>query len=201
MSTPNPAEDRTSPSAAECQSCGRYIGPVLTCPYCGAATDTRIPLRVLRWAALLLGVGGLIIFYALAWGSQLPLSSVSDLKPSMQHARVRVRGQVVTTPRVVKQEGAASQVTFDVDDGTGRITVTATRSAAVGLSVADRIPAKGSLVMATGTLNARPGRRIRLYIDGASSLLIEKAAASSPETPSMPKPDIPETEDQQRDPS
>lgn len=199
MSTPDAVGNKEAPSQAECGSCGRYIGPVLTCPYCGAAAEGRFPIQTLRWAALLLGVFGLLVFYALAWRSELPVTAVSTLKPSMQNARIRIKGEVVTKPYVLKREGAPNLVTFDVDDGTGRITVAASRSAAVGIAATDRIPEKGAAVQATGTLNARPGRRLRLYLEAASSLRIERGA-SSPEAPRLPQSGD-DPEDNQRDPS
>jgi ribosomal protein L32 len=53
----------TKPNLADCPSCGRFIGPAMSCPYCGADAAGRMPLRVCRWLAVLLGVGGLALLY------------------------------------------------------------------------------------------------------------------------------------------
>jgi len=176
----NAATGQPAPSVADCPSCGRYIGPAFVCPYCGAEARGRLPLRVLRWAALLLAVAGLTLFYGLAWRSEIPVTAVSSLKPSMQFARIRVRGQVATQPRVFQRDGAPDFVIFDVEDGTGRITVAASHSTAQALVARDLVPGKGLRVEATGSLNAKPGRRLRIYLDAASALKIEGGAAKAP---------------------
>ncbi len=155
---------------ADCAVCGRYIGPVFTCPYCGAAARGRLALRVLRWAAAMLAVLGLAVFYVLAWRSELPVTPVSALKPSMQFAKIRVRGHVAAKPRITRRDGAPDFLIFDVDDGTGRISVAASRSTAHALADRNLVPGKGQLVEATGSLNAKPGRLLRLYLDAPSGL-------------------------------
>lgn len=57
----------TSPADTRhlCPSCTRFIGRVARCPYCEADTPFRRRLVILRWAASLLGFGGVLCLLAL----------------------------------------------------------------------------------------------------------------------------------------
>lgn len=182
MNKAEPSLGQPASTNADCASCGRYIGPVFTCPYCGAEARGRLPLHVLRWAALTLAVLGLAVFYVLAWRSELPVTPVFTLKPSMQFAKIRVRGHVATKPRITQRDGAPDFLVFDVDDGTGRISVAASRSTAHALVDRNLVPGRGQLVEATGSLNAKPGRRLRIYLDAPSGLRLESNAPAGVET-------------------
>ncbi len=53
----------SSPASTEplCPACERFIGRVLRCPYCGEETRHRRSLLILRLAASLLSVGGILL--------------------------------------------------------------------------------------------------------------------------------------------
>lgn len=167
------------PADVDCGCCGRFIGPELTCPYCGEDAERRAPVRLLRTLATILAVGGLTALLVQARGTPVPLVQVATLRPGMAMASVRVAGAAVTAPRVVNEHGQADYVSFDVDDGTGRITVAAARQVARALTAAsDGLPRRGDRVEARGRLSLTPDRRPRLYVDDARGI---RVAAAGPE--------------------
>ena len=177
-------------SAATCPSCERYIGPVLECPYCGAEARGRLPLRALRWGALVFGIGGLAALVVAAHHTELPLVRAADIAPSMNYGRVRIQGKVASVPRILDKGGQPDYVSFDVDDGSGRITIAASRRAARRLVSENKVPALGTRVEASGSLSVEPERRPRLYLDAPSQLtpLDEESSPGPSRAQSLPPP-------------
>lgn len=158
-------------STADCASCGRYIGPVMTCPYCGADAEGRTSLRWLRIAALVFGVGGLGLLFWLARHQDIPLARIADLTPAMNTARVRIAGDIVTVPRTYLRQNVPDYVTFDVSDESGTLTVAASRSVARDLIAGNgRVPRERDRIEAEGMLSLDARGRMRLYLSDASSL-------------------------------
>ncbi len=129
-----------------------------------------MPLRILRWSALVFGVGGLLFLLVAVQRTELPLVQAADIVPAMNYGRVRVLGTVVGEPRVFDKQGAPDYASFELDDGTGRIVVAAGRRTARGLVSGRLLPVRGDRVEATGSLNLAPDRRARLYLDSPSQL-------------------------------
>lgn len=164
------------PADVDCGCCGRFIGPELTCPYCGADAERRAPVRLLRLLAVVLAVGGLAALIVQARQTSVPIVQVSALRPGMTLASVRVAGAAVTAPRVASDHGQTDYVSFDLDDGTGRITVAASRHVARALTAAaGTLPRRGDQVEAQGRLSLTPDRRPRLYLDDARGLRVSAA--------------------------
>lgn len=161
------------PSDVDCGCCGRFIGPELTCPYCGAEAEQRGSVRLLRGLAVALALGGLLALGIHARHSTAPLVRVGDLTPGMSQASVRIAGAAVTAPRVSPGQGQPDYVSFDVDDGSGRVTVAAARRVARTLATeAGALPRRGDRVEAQGRLNVTADRRPRLYLDDAADLRV-----------------------------
>jgi hypothetical protein len=159
------------PADVDCGCCGRFIGPELTCPYCGEDAERRAPVRLLRVLAVVLAVGGLTALVVQARQTPVPLVQVAALRPGMAMANVRVAGAAVTAPRIANDHGQTDYVSFDLDDGTGRITVAAARHVARALtSASGALPRRGDRVEAQGRLSLTPDRRPRLYLDDVRGL-------------------------------
>lgn len=181
---PDVPPDRSS-SAADCRACGRFMGPAMECPYCGADAIGRGAVRALRWAAAVFGIGGLAILFWVSRHTELPLVRAAAVGPAMHHGQVRVRGTVVSAPRVFDRQGQPDYASFEIDDGSGRIIVAATRQTARAVVTAGSLPAKGDAVEASGNLTVLPQQRPRLYLESPTGL---KRLASSlrPETGARP---------------
>ncbi len=132
----------------------------------------------MRALAILLAIGGLAALCVHARLAPVPLVRVGDLRPGMAMAHVRVEGATVTAPRTYNEHGAVDYVSFDVDDGTGRITVSASRHVARALSATPgALPRRGERVDAQGRLSLSPDRRPRLYLDEAQALRVTAVPA------------------------
>lgn len=161
------------PADVDCGSCGRFVGPETVCPYCGAESERRGSQRLLRLVSALLAVGGLA---ALAWHarvSPVPLVRAGDIAPAMAQASIRIAGTAATAARVIEAEGHADYVSFDVDDGSGRLTVAASRRVARQLAATQgALPQRGDRVEVVGRLSLAADRKPRLYLSDSAGLRV-----------------------------
>lgn len=137
---------------ARCASCGRFVGPYETCPYCGAHIRGRLPIRTVKIAAILLTLVGLIGLWWVARRTEIPLLTIEEAQGTMNLAYVRVRGRVV---RSLTYDPESDYLGFWVDDGTGEVHISAYRDVTQALMVEERIPAVGDEVEVAGTLRIR----------------------------------------------
>lgn len=163
------AAPQASTPPGSCPACGRYTGPALACPYCEVELPNRHTLQLLRWTSLVFASAGLIILLVIARQHPLPITPVSHITPARTE-RTRVRGITVTTPRIISQGGIPRFVSFDLDDGSGRITIAATRQIARTLVAENKLPDKGATIDVTGNPSLDRNRQLRLYMDGPISI-------------------------------
>lgn len=141
------------PDESICSSCGRFVGALTRCPYCGAKVAKRLSIRVFRYAALLVGIVGLGLLYLMVRNKDVPVIRIGDIEPTMNFAYVRVVGSVSGDARIFREGNRVRSLRFMVDDGSGEISVTAFRSQAEELVEANRVPRRGDRVEVTGSLN------------------------------------------------
>ena len=167
-------EDGTGqrPAAREgtCPGCERFIGPADACPYCGADAAPRPGFRFLRYASLLLAVLGLAFLYLSTTRRDIPLVRIADITPLMNYASVRVAGTVVGNPYVKQANGVVDYVAFTLDDGSGRLRVTADGRVARALASRRTLPGAGSRVGAAGSLSVPAEGVARLRLQAADQL-------------------------------
>ncbi|MEM2637298.1 MAG: OB-fold nucleic acid binding domain-containing protein [Candidatus Korarchaeota archaeon] len=115
------AEEKTSevsPAAVKrCPSCGRLIGDVTECPYCHARVYKRISLKALFILVALVLAGSGLSLYLVPYG-QPNKYKISELTELNNYWHVAIEGTVIGRPYY-----SASQISFDVSDGTGTIRV------------------------------------------------------------------------------
>jgi DNA/RNA endonuclease YhcR with UshA esterase domain len=135
-----------------CPSCGRPVPDGPACPHCGAALHQRLPLRLLRVAALAVALGGVFILLLGARGAPTPRISIGRLGAAQNLAYVEISGRVSAPVQYTPQTQTLS---FRVDDGTGELLVSAFRAASAALVAAGRLPAVGDWVTLSGTARLR----------------------------------------------
>jgi len=157
------------PPPGSCPACGRYTGPASTCPYCEIELPGRGALRLLRWTALLFASLGLAMLLAVARRNPPPVIPVSKITAAST-GRTRIRGVAVTQPRVVSRDGIPRFVSFDLQDNSGRITVSASRNVVRTLVAGNSLPAKGATIEVTGNPGIDKHLQMHLYMDAPPSL-------------------------------
>ena len=157
-----------------CPSCERYIGPADTCPYCDTDSAKAPALRLLRYAALVLGIVGLGFLYLMVAHSDIPVIEIGNITPVMNFAYVRVIGTVERNAYIRKKKGKIDYFSFSLKDGSGQLRVAAYRDIARALAEKDRIPKKGTVVDVTGSLSVAADGNIKLYVRSADHLRLTR---------------------------
>ncbi len=136
---------------ARCPSCGRFVGPYERCPYCGASLKKRTSLKILKYGSLIFSVLGLIIVYVFALMKPIPLVKVEQVNPSMNFAKVKMKGVLYKYPVLSEMEG---RLYLYLSDGTGTFRVRAfgkTAKEAIkklrGIKIGDELTAVGKLTV------------------------------------------------------
>ncbi len=129
-----------------CPVCGRYVGPLTRCPYCGADIPREKSYILLKRMAVIFAVAGLVSLWFYA--SHVPYKRVylSQLGPTYNYAFVRVDGVISSVPYLAKRADGTYALYFDVDDGTAVASVhvyhtgyMALRRAGVILTLGERV--------------------------------------------------------------
>jgi len=136
-----------------CFNCGRYIGAKNVCPYCGEEQPKPIGIEFLKWVSLLVAIGGVIFLFISAKTSSAPFFKVENLKPTMNFAKISMKGIVESSPYYNEEKGG--YLSFWLNDGTGSIKVRAFRDLAKEIIHKNLYPSIGDSVYVTGTLYAR----------------------------------------------
>jgi DNA/RNA endonuclease YhcR with UshA esterase domain len=135
-----------------CPSCGRYAGPYEACPYCGARLAGRMPVRLVKIAAILLASVGLAALWFAATRAEVPLIQIGQAGATMNMAYVRLEGRCTREP---SYDPESDYLSFWLEDDTGEIRVSAYRAETRQLIERALVPALGDVVEVAGTLRVR----------------------------------------------
>jgi DNA/RNA endonuclease YhcR with UshA esterase domain len=141
-----------SPNGAICPSCGRFVGPLEQCPYCGASVRKRLPLRYLRFGSVALAIIGLAALLYAASGSATPKVTVAGIAATMNYAYIRLEGQVTRGP---VYDPASQELHFYLADPTGEIMVSSFRAVTRQLLAQNKVPVAGDHAALEGTVRVR----------------------------------------------
>ncbi|MBP1590072.1 MAG: OB-fold nucleic acid binding domain-containing protein [Kiritimatiellae bacterium] len=130
----------TQSDEMNCPACGRFVGAVTKCPYCGAKVAKRLSLVVVRWAAVLLSTVGLFFLYLMARSHEPDEIHIADIEPTMNYGIVRLTGQVKANARVNKNNG----LSFWVNDGTGELIIFVDAALREEMEEQGLVPKKGN---------------------------------------------------------
>ncbi len=139
----------TQSDEMNCPNCGRFVGAVTKCPYCGTKVEKRMSLVAIRWAAVLLATLGLFLLFLMAKHRDIPVVMLGDVQPTMNFGQIRVIGQVDSDARTFSNGGMG----FNVSDGTGTIMVFVSQNQAKELVEQNLVPKAGDGINFAGGLN------------------------------------------------
>ena len=165
----------TQSDEMNCPSCGRFVGAVTKCPYCGAKVSKRMSLTATRWAAVLLATIGLFLLYLMAKNREIPVVQLGKIEPTWNFGLIRVEGTVATDARPFKSGRGMS---FNVDDGTGRMVVFTTERQMEALKEMNLVPKAGDRIAFDAQLNISDDKS-NLKISGLKTFVLEKAPADA----------------------
>jgi len=137
---------------SHCPSCGRYVGPHAACPYCGARLTGRIPIHIVKIAAVLLATVGLAVLWLAATRAEAPRVTIGQAGATMNMAYVRLEGRCTRAPTY---DPESEYLGFWIADDTGEIYVSAYRAETRQILVQGRVPTLGDRVEVAGTLRIR----------------------------------------------
>ena len=137
-----------------CVSCKRYIGPIVTCPFCGYRTKRRSNITWTKYFALTFAVVGLLGFHVFSMYYGTPALDIEDIDETSNYAYVQISGVVARSPVYYPAEdGGPGTIYFTVDDGTDQISVRAYPIPVVKeMMEQGKIPAYGDRVKVTGNV-------------------------------------------------
>jgi DNA/RNA endonuclease YhcR with UshA esterase domain len=137
---------------SQCPSCGRHTGPYEACPYCGARSTGRTPIRIVKIAAILLATVGLVALWFAATRAEVPLIQIGQAGATMNMAYVRIQGRCTREP---SYDPASDYLSFWLADETGEIRVSAYRAETREIIAQGLVPGLGDQVEVAGTLRVR----------------------------------------------
>jgi DNA/RNA endonuclease YhcR with UshA esterase domain len=137
---------------SHCPSCGRYAGPYEAYPYCGARLGGRMPVRLVKIAAIALVTVGLILLWFAATRAEVPFVQIGQAGATMNMAYVRLKGRCTREP---SYDPESDYLGFWLEDDTGEIRVSAYRAETRQLIERALVPALGDMVEVAGTLRVR----------------------------------------------
>lgn len=166
----------TQSSEMNCPSCGRFVGAVTKCPYCGAKVEKRMSLVAIRWAAVLLATLGLFLLYLMAKHRDVPVVRLGDIQPTMNFGQIRVEGEVKSDARPFR---TGTGMSFTVSDGTGSITVFVSKKQMDAMTENNLVPKAGDSVRFVGGLNISDEQQSMRLLSVKDFELVRKPAAAT----------------------
>lgn len=155
---------------AYCPSCGRFIGPRVKCPYCGASSTRRIKINIFRYTAVIMSVVGLVVL-VFAAQYETPISKIGDISETWNYAHVRFVGNVTSYPSFSEEYGS---IYIYINDGTGETRITVYDPLSYQLIEEGKIPSLYDEVDVEGTMRVRVDFQY-LILDISDYLRIKKS--------------------------
>jgi len=135
-----------------CPSCGRFVGAHDRCPFCGTGMQKRMPMSVMRYAALLVALVGMVCLHLMAMYRDVPVTTIGAITPNMNYAYKSVTGRATQAPRFYEENGKLTGVQLTIADDSGELRVRGFKPVAEALRQRGVQIRKGDKVKVAGTL-------------------------------------------------
>ncbi len=161
-----------------CPNCGRYVGSLEVCPYCGTKIPKHTSYYYAKYGSLAFAVFGIIFLLLFAQSTPVQYVHIGDIGPTYNYALVEIRGVVSSTPSLVVKSDGSATLYINVDDGTGVMAVHVYNPNVERLAEKNKIPGYGDFVTIKGELYFRGTNRY-MIINDPSQISIKKIAPVS----------------------
>ncbi|GEM_PF-1508818 len=135
-----------------CPSCGRFVGAHDRCPFCGTGMQKRIPMSIMRYAALLVALVGMVCLHLMAMYRDVPSTTIGAISPTMNYAYKSVTGRATQAPRFYEENGKVTGVQLTIADDSGELRVRGFKPVAEALRQRGVQIRKGDKIKVAGTL-------------------------------------------------
>ena len=136
----------------------------MRCEYCDADLPTGSLLVLCRRCCGALAILSLALLWFAGVDRSIEQVAVDDIRPSMNHALVRVRGRIVSDPYVKDVGTGAGYVSFILHDAGSPIRICLQGSDATDFLDRAADVAMGSRIDAVGVLQIRAGAMPKMFV-------------------------------------
>ena len=157
-----------------CPNCGRYVGSLEVCPYCGTKIPKHTSYYYAKYGALTFAVFGVIFLLIIAQNTPVQYVHIGDITPTYNYAYVKIRGVVNSPPSYVMKSDGSSTLYINVDDGTGEISVHVYNPIIEKIVRSGKLPGYGDFVEITGEIYFR-GTNKYMIVNHPDQISIRKA--------------------------
>ncbi len=148
-----------------CPNCGRYVGSLEKCPYCGAKIPKHTSYYYAKYGSLAFAIFGIIFLIIFAQSIPVQYAHIKDITQTYNYATIKIKGIVSSSPNLVIYKEGSSTMYIDVDDGTGVMSVHVYSPVVERLAHAQKIPGYGDFVEIIGEVYFRGDNRYMIVND------------------------------------
>ncbi|MCX7005212.1 MAG: hypothetical protein NTV22_18335, partial [bacterium] len=112
----------------------------------------RMPMSVMRYAALLVALVGMVCLHLMAMYRDVPATTIGAITPNMNYAYKSVTGRATQAPRFYEENGKLTGVQLTIADDSGELRVRGFKPVAEALRQRGVQIRKGDKVKVAGTL-------------------------------------------------
>lgn len=159
-----------------CPNCGRYVGSLERCPYCGTKIPKHTSYYYAKYGSLTFAVFGVIFLLIIAQNIPVQYIHIGDITPTYNYAYVKIRGVVTSPPSYVVKSDGSTTLYINVDDGTGEISIHIYNPIIEKIAKAGKIPGYGDFVEIMGEIYFR-GTNKYMIVNHPNQITIKRAEA------------------------
>lgn len=112
----------------------------------------RMPMSVMRYAALLVALVGMVCLHLMAMYREVPVTTIGAITPNMNYAYKSVTGRATQAPRFYEENGKLTGVQLTIADDSGELRVRGFKPVAEALRQRGVQIRKGDRIKVAGTL-------------------------------------------------
>ncbi len=155
-----------------CPNCGRYVGSLEVCPYCGTKIPKHTAYYYVKYGSLAFAIIGIVFLLIFAQSVPVQYVHIGDITQTYNYGTVEIRGVVSSTPSLLIYQEGSSTLYFDVDDGTGVMSVHVYSPTVQELAKAHKVPCFGCFVKVIGEVYFRGDNRY-MIVNSPEQITIE----------------------------